>query len=349
MKTITTILILLGSLSVIVSAQSGDYIRINGYGSFEYEKNLSDRGRGDKSGSFDADGFDLVFNIIPAERFRVAADLNWEHGTAIEDGYGNVGFEYAFAEYSISNSLKIRAGKQFTHFGIYNEIHTAKPTFLFIKEPSSTLRVDRAGAAVDLFPRWGSGLTLLGSLDMLPVGVDYIVQYTNGKHSYGNPYEKDYDKTKAINGRLRAALYESGSDLLRLGFSFYIDGGDSLKLTTLGGQVEWRYGNLMVDGEYVTGSYEPVRAAKISRNGFYILAGYTFFETVTPYARFEYFEPNADATFDLHRIGIIGVNYRVNDFLFLKAEVDRFVSELKNTRHKGVNYTELKTSISFGF
>lgn len=349
MKTITYILILLGSLSVVASAQAGEYIRINGYGSVEYEKNLSDRGRGDKNGSFDADGFDLVFNIIPAERFRVAADLNWEHGTAVEDGYGNVGFEYVFAEYTVANALKLRAGKQFTHFGIYNEIHTAKPAFLFIKEPSSTLRVDRAGAAVDLFPRWGSGVTLLGTVDVLPVGVDYVLQYTNGDHSYDNPYEKDYDKTKAVNGRVRAELYESGSDFLRLGFSFYADDGDSLQLTTLGGQVEWRYDNLMVDGEYVMGDYKPVNKASVSRNGFYLLAGYTLFETVTPYVRFEYFEPNEDVTFDLHRIGIVGVNYRVNDYLFVKAEVDRFVSESKNTRHKGVNYTELKTSISFGF
>src|SRR5574342_544278 len=99
-------------------AQGTELVRINGYTSVEFEKMLGDEGRGDPNGSFDADGFDLVLNFTPSHRLRVAADLTWEHGSATEDGRGNVAVEYAFPEYYAADLLKVRAGKMFTYFGI---------------------------------------------------------------------------------------------------------------------------------------------------------------------------------------------------------------------------------------
>ena len=119
----------------VASAQVSDMFHLNGYSSFEFEKQLGDKGKGDPNGSFDADLFDLVFNFTPVPRLRVSSDLTWEHGAASEDGRGNVAVEYAFAEVTAKDWLKLRAGKMFTAFGIYNEIHTAKPAFLTVKEP----------------------------------------------------------------------------------------------------------------------------------------------------------------------------------------------------------------------
>ena len=67
-----------------VSNAQGELLTINGYASFEFEKMLSDEGRGDPNGSFDADLFDIVINVRPSKRMRVAADLTWEHGAATE-------------------------------------------------------------------------------------------------------------------------------------------------------------------------------------------------------------------------------------------------------------------------
>src|SRR5436190_14010768 len=107
--------------------EMADRIVINGYTNFEFSKQLSKDGKGDKNGSFDADQFDLVFNITVSERVRAALDLSWEHGTATEDGRGNQAMEYGFVEYTLSDKLKLRFGKMFTPFGVFNEIHTAKP------------------------------------------------------------------------------------------------------------------------------------------------------------------------------------------------------------------------------
>src|SRR5687768_7750286 len=85
------------------SAQEfSDRITINGYLNFEFEKQLQEEGFGDPKGSFDADQFDLVFNIHASNRVRVAADFSWEHGTATEDGRGNQALEYGFVEYTVS-------------------------------------------------------------------------------------------------------------------------------------------------------------------------------------------------------------------------------------------------------
>ncbi len=132
---------LVGALIVLsaqpCTAQLGDRIRINGYSSFEFERSLSSQGRGDPNGSFDADLFDLVLNFRLTDRLRVAADITWEHGVASEEDFGNAAIEYAFAEYSVSESLRFRASKMLVHFGIYNEIHTA-PSSPSVREHSSS-------------------------------------------------------------------------------------------------------------------------------------------------------------------------------------------------------------------
>lgn len=349
MKHLRAILVLLVALSMIAQAQISDIIRINGYGSVEFEKMFQDRGRGDLKGSFDSDGFDLVLNITPAERFRIAADLNWEHGTSTELNFGNTGYEYIFAEYTVSDLLKIRAGKQFISFGIVNEIHTAKPALLTIKEPSATVRTDRVGGPVFFYPRWGTGLSMTGDGNFLTIPFDYIVQLTNGDHSFGNPFEKDYDKTKALNGRLRGTVWREGGNEARVGASFYSDSGDSLAVSSFGAQVQGIIGNFGIDVEYMSGSYEPYKKPSISRFGYYVQAAYTFDSRFTPYVRWESYDPNDGKSDDEANVLVGGLNLAINDYLFLKIEIDRFLSSVQNPRHKGVNYTELKSSVSFGF
>ena len=97
-----------------------DSFRINGYTSFEYERQLggADAGPGDANGSFDTDLLDIVFNLRPADNLRVAMDVTWEHGVASEDAFGNAAIEYGFVERTFSDAIRLRAGKMFTPFGV---------------------------------------------------------------------------------------------------------------------------------------------------------------------------------------------------------------------------------------
>jgi hypothetical protein len=367
MRKLSTAALVLAVLAVAsgARAQVWDKLRINGYGSLEYEKQTTDasKGKGDKNGSFDADGFDLVFNFTPVDRFRVAADLTWEHGPATEEFRGNVAMEYAFAEYSVRDWLKLRGGKMFTPFSIYNEIHTAKPLFLSVKEPVSTNKIEKMGSTIRFYPRWGAGLTVLGNGQLSGKDWDYVVQVSNGEQrsaaavddEYPNPFDSDNDRHKALAARVR---FHPTRELV-VGVSAYDDHlpeydgtnaftGSTTKLLSYGGFGTWDGRRAGVELEYVTGYYDPSASARVSRYGLSAMA-WANLGRVRPYLRYEAHDPDQDKADDEAHVVIGGLNVRVVHGLYVKAELDGFGSGAKNKRFKGQSYTEFKASLSYGF
>jgi hypothetical protein len=339
-----------------MNAQISDKITLNGYSSFEYEKQFGDEGKGDPNGSFDADLFDLVINVFATERLRIAADITWEHGAASEDDRGNVAIEYAFAQYTINDLFKIRAGKVFVPFGIYNEIHTAKPAFLTVKEPLSTNKNHKFGSDVRFYPRWATGFSFLGNYNLGNMDGDYILLLSNGEQENTNPFEEDDNKEKSLAGRFRINPLEN----LRVGFSFYNDqlteldttgedSGDRTSLFSFGGQAEGNYGDLGLELEYIAGDVKPSVGSSISRYGYTAMLSYNYLDTYTPYVRYEFLDPNTDLEKDQASQLIYGINIMIDEGLFLKVELNNVSSEDANDRFKGKDYTELKGAIAIGF
>jgi hypothetical protein len=282
-------------------------------------------------------------------------DLTWEHGAATENGFGNVAVEYGFIEYYGNDWLKGRAGKMFTPFGLYNEIHTAKPLFLAVKEPSATDRTDRLGSPIRFFPRWASGLALVGQGQLSGRELEYQVHLTNGDSLATNPFDKDDNVDKAVAARARFHPAKT----LALGASFYGDRFVELTADGTPGKGQAKRLSWSVDGvwetkraglelEYVSGRLEPSAAPSFWRFGFEATA-WAKLGRVRPYARYEYHDPNQDKDGDDAQVLLGGLNDRVDDTLFLKAELDRFDSAPGNPRLKGVAYTEFKASLSVGF
>ncbi len=336
-----------------------DNVTINGYLSFEYERhldgdktNVNNEPVGDANGSFDMDLFDLVINIQATDKLRVATDLTWEHGAATEDNRGNVAIEYAFAEYSLSQQTKVRAGKMFTQFGIYNEIHTAKPASLSVKEPQTTNKNNKLGSDIRFYPRWLNGLAITGHYQLPASSWDYVLQLSNGESQEVNPYEEDDNTHKAFNGRFR---YRPG-DAWQLGLSFYRDtmeGATSqIKIESYGLQVEWEsQGNteLGIEFEYVSGNEDHSDGANINRNAYTLMMYQPITDTITPYVRYEYLEPNKNITSDEASVLILGSNILIDENMFLKIELDHFKGEDNNASVGGASYSELKISLSVGF
>ncbi len=342
----------------VASAQilAGEKFTVNGYSSFEFEKQLGDVGKGDPNGSFDADLFDLVLNFTPDPRLRVASDLTWEHGAATEDGRGNVAVEYAFAEFYVKDWLRLRAGKMFTAFGIYNEIHTAKPAFLTVKEPLSTNKNDKFGSASRFYPRWQAGLAALGDAHFGNVNLDYVVQLSNGDQTATNPFEEDDNKSKAVTARVRVRP----TSRITLGVSLYHDrlteydaegndtGGRTDQLS-YGAQAAWNPAPLGFEFEYVRGHVDPSQAPSLVRAGLTAMAYYQYRDRFTPYFRFEWLDPDTSTASDEARLFIYGVNVRVVGGLYLKADFDTVRAGAVNARFKGKDYTELKAAAVVGF
>ena len=351
-----SILVALCFLSNSLQAQLGERIRINGYSSFEFEKQFGEKGKGDPNASFDADLFDLVLNIYATNRLRIAADITWEHGSASEDDRGNVAIEYAFPEYTVTNWLKIRAGKMFVPFGIYNEIHTAKPAFLTVKEPLSTNKPHKFGTPERFYPRWATGIAFLGNFTVNDKDFDYNLQISNGEQDATNPFEEDDNKQKAIAGRLRFTPVHD----LKIGLSFYKDSateldqndedtGNRTNIFSYGGQLEWRVQNLGLEFEYVGGRVKQSNGMAQKARAFTLMGFYTLHELFTPYLRFEYLDPNTRLDNDTARMFVYGINIEVDENLYLKAELNTVDPNSGNSRFSGVGFTEFKFAIAVGF
>jgi hypothetical protein len=361
----------------------GESFQLNGYSSFEFEKQLSKTGEGDKNGSFDADLFDLVLNWRASEHLRVAADMTWEHGSAIEDGRGNVALEYGWVEYAVSDALRFRAGKMFTPFGIYNEIHTAKPATLTVKEPFSTNRTDKWGTALRLYPRWQVGVGFFGNGTAAIGDWDYALTVSNGEqYKYdggfdvtGNPYEEDSNKEKAITARVRLATIGN----LELGLSGYYDTvvvtdastGDpfpgTLRQVAYGLSLKWTLPApaIGVELEFMGSDFTPTTALKnavvaatydpldtATTKGASAMVFWRATEALTPYVRFELLDLDDDREADRTSLLLAGVNYRVGDGLVLKVEGDYTMAQ-KNAKFgdgvDGMKFLEVKVAAVVGF
>ena len=361
-----------------MGADWSDRVTLNGYFSFEFEERVAGEphDRADEYGSFDADLFDIVLNVQATDRLRLAADLTWEHGPQTEDENkkGNVATEYAFAEYTVNDYLKIRAGKMFTAFGIYNEIHTAKPSTIIVKEPDATNKIyfltdrfkDGSGnwnydEMTTLFPRWGSGVALLGDTRIGEMPFDYIFQVMNGDLDYGNEaynqYDHDDNEEKSIGGRVRLDVTNN----LQIGASFYSDTLNKYdysvsdedpvgkkKLDSQGLQAIWHASDdLRLEMEYVTGTLEVDDGMNLRRSGYSILPSYYVTDTINLYFLFTQGDPNHDRTNDEVTKYAPGVNIEVDDNMFVK--MDRVESDKGNYLFEGKAYSEFRAALAIGF
>ncbi len=341
MRYLLTMAVFVPALAV---AADGVGVTFNGYTSLEFEKRLGGTGNADPEGSFDADLFDLVINARPVERVRATADFTWEHGPASEDGRGNVALEYGFVEYTVSNSLRIRAGKMFTPYGVFNEIHTAKPVFLSVKEAASTNKPERIVAAERFFPRWSTGIAAVGSTFAGDWSLDYNLMVANGEQDETNPYEQDNNSAKAITGRLRLE-----SDTMRLGVSMYYDDPGEMGITRLspGGHFFWRRGGFELNAELVAGIFEHPDGPDNTQLGGFIQPAFRAGKWV-PYLRLDWVDPNIDVADDEGMSVLVGLNVEIASAFHLKAELER-VSGRDNSSLSGGHYQQFRSAIVLGF
>jgi len=332
-------------------AQYTSKLTINGYSGFEFEKQIEEEGNGDPNGSFDADLFDLVLNFQVTDAIRVSTDLTWEHGTATEEDFGNVAVEYAFVEYAFSDLMKVRVGKMFIPFGIYNEIHTAKPAFLSVKEPASTNKAERiVDDAFRFYPRWGAGIAVHGDGLIGERGFSYDLFLSNGDQSETNPFEEDNNGAKAVTGRFRFEPSES----IEVGTSFYHDKPDSDgvgSLTSSGFELRYQARAWKLWAELDFGWLEPQEGDQLLQVGWYLQPSYEFESGLTPYLRLERIDPSTDVANDHGYDVIAGLNYEVSGGFMIKIENNYFkgASGSSLAEFPGASYNEIKAAVVLGF
>jgi hypothetical protein len=345
----------IAALGLAVSGRALDLedVDLNGYTSFEYERQIerAGDGAGDANGSFDADLVDLVLGLRPADDVRIALDVTWEHGAATEDGYGNAALEYGFVEHTFSDALRLRAGKMFTPFGIFNEIHTAKPAFLSVKEAAATNKPERIVAdASRFFPRWAVGIALRGDARVAGAAIDYDLMIANGETAAGNPFEEDDNVAKAIAARVRGEL----SPTVLVGVSFYRDRPGSPEvesLASVGAEFELQWDRVRVIGEAVVGSTDRGGSGSVTQVGWFVQPSYHCGSGVTAFVRVGRVDPNLDMAADAGSELVTGLNVAASDHLFVKVENDHVVGGSASSlgAYPGHDYNEIKAAVVVGF
>ncbi|MFQ5864001.1 MAG: porin [bacterium] len=333
---VTLLLHLSGSMSV---AQDS---RLHFYGYFDVEIEGSNKDAAGKRWTFDQHHFNVVTIYRLDDRFRVFGEIEWEHGVQHEAGGSNssglIALERAWLEFKYSDAFKVKVGKFLPPFGIYNLKHDASPTFLSTFLPNSIYgkHNNTLGKKQRLFAKFATGVQVLGTLFANQWQGEYYLYLSNGRGP--DPGSKDNNSNKAVGGRF---VVSPPVEQLRFGLSFYTDkNGDAnnTEQTTLAFDAALNYSNVQIEAEFFLPKLEKVDTTGTPNGtfqtgiGYYVQGAYTFIDKLTPFARYDFFDPDDDTTDDGETDIVLGINFSVNPKVYLKSEIHFLSFQNPNTK-----------------
>jgi len=342
-----------GLLSIFIApaqALSIDKLKLNGFADIEYEKSNSDT-EGDPNGSFDQYHFNLLTEYPINDTITAKLHVEWEHSPQhspeIPGGWGDIAVEWSYLEFVLNNAMRIRAGKNLTPFGIYNEIHDATPTYNSIRTPWSIYKTESIGATYDFFPKFSTGIYLLGNhYGPSETSWNYIVYVANGENDTLNPAEEDENKNKALGGRLGVTLIED----LHLSASLYTGDKGVAKQghTAWVASAEYIPFPLSVRGEYGRSKLDNAAPAtgSVTQVGWYAEASYAI-KKFTPFFRFGANDPDNSISNDNWKETVVGVDYNVAKGVVFKVEWRSFGGDALKSANN--DYDEIGAAMTAAF
>lgn len=332
----------------------GDNTKLNFYGYFDLEAEISDKDPTGKIWTFDQHHLNLISIYQVESCYRLFTEIEWEHGVFLEangEGAGKVYLTRAWLEYKHSDAFKIQAGKILVPFGIYGIRYDATPTYLSTRLPHSIYgkHVNSAGKNTLLYPKYLTGLQFTGLISLNQWNLNYYLHLTNGRGP--NPAERDNNSNKGFGGRVE--LLSPGRSV-NLGSSFYTDkDGNSLnsRQLTYGFDLTASISKFTIETEVVIPRGETVDSIGIRPNdyqdkiGAYIQTSYNLRDRLTPFFRNDFYDPETGAAGDIETILSVGLNHSISSRIYLKAEIHRHYFEI----NPGQDYSLFITSLSVAF
>ena len=317
---------LLACLSQVAHAQQ-DRLRMYGY--FDLELEWSNRDAAGRRWTFDQHHFNIVTVYRIDHRWRVFGEVEWEHGVSLSEGGGAglVALERAWAEYKHSDGLKLKVGKFLSPFGIYNLRHDATPTLLatFLSNSVYGEHANTTGETQRLYAKFSTGIQVLGTLFGGRWSGDYYLYLTNGRG--GNPAERDDNGNKGLGGRL---LVRFPDEILRVGLSYYTDRNGLAQNTqqrSLAADLAVEDGAFLLEAEAFEARLERVDISGAPAGthrtgyGYYGQGSYRFRDWITPFARYEFYDPDRNAVDDGEWAIVAGLNFMITPSAYLKSEL----------------------------
>ncbi len=312
------------------------------HGFFDIRAEVGDGDDSAKRWTFDQHRLTVIWLFDLDNRSRILFETSYEHGPELSSSSmeGKIHLPKAYWEFMASDAAKIRVGKFLPPFGIYNERHDATPTLIPTKLPSSVYgmhvighggnddhgdHTDSLGQKGRVYARLGTGLWLLGREYLNGWELEYHAYLINGRGEEQN--EKDGNANKGIGGRL---VVGPPGGTTRIGISAYRDRNDmqsNAKQQTAAVDLEFAYADFFLEGAAIFAGFEMTDSlggltGKMHHHlGYYVMAGYTFFDRLTPFAYYDIVDHDPDGPGGGETDLTVGINHNLRQSVYLKGEV----------------------------
>ncbi|MBI5178235.1 MAG: hypothetical protein HZA04_03145 [Nitrospinae bacterium] len=309
-------------------------ITFNGYLDLEYTATDNGDNPNQNNGSFHQHHLSFLLDVPVNDRVSVYTHIEFDHGTntGVKNG-GDIIVENAFIRYTFSDPLQFKFGKALTPFGYYNELHDATPAFISVFIPQTIYQVeDRGGRA--MFPKWTTGVQMLGTVNIKTSVLDYVIYVGNGENNTAvatptNEAEADDNRNKAFGARVNYQPWSA----VQVGASYFTgEKATGLTQTVNVPHTTWA---LQLTGNALhfnfLGEYAVSELSGQRDYGMYGQFSWFATRVLTPYYRLEHTDPNNNQSGDTWTEHILGINIKPVDNLIFKAEV--------SDNSRGENYT----------
>jgi len=323
----------LASSLLVASAPAEDLggnVQVHGFGSWAFgDTNFNRYLAGEPDREYRHTTLGLSVDANPTERLRVVGQAFWsdtDAGTEAE-------FDYAFAEWKVSDSFRLRAGQVKLPFGIYSEVArvgTLRP-FLDLPQavygPVGITGENYRGLGVtgrhSLGRKWAVEYDVYGG-GMILKEFAPPEQFLLGEEIHPEEATEFEETTDLIGGRL---VFETPVEGLRFGSSAYTghETGSSRR-TVYGFHAEYLAGPLSLRSEY---AHETVKN-DLKVDGVYAEAAYrigSHWQLAGQYGNLttavhEAPDPTVPSLLD-HEEVVVGLNYWFNPSFVLKVDYHR--------------------------
>ncbi len=299
---IVLLIAVIGLPKMVFAIDVGE-VEIHGYGhqAFMVTNENKYLGANDK-GSWDYSEMSIVFTSKVADNTNIWIQIHGEDAVRLD---------WVFVDYDFNNNLSVQAGQVKLPMGFYNEVRDARFLQLSTMVPSM-YRVE-----AELIHEAYRGVRAIYNLDL--GGGDIVFEPIIGQLLEEN---MGHNQGPMLGGRITYHTPLDGLSLASATTYSKIE-MDMMGNTMQGNMKMWYAGVEYVNYEFdLKSEYVWMKMFDKAALSYYAQAGYTFFDKLTPFVRYDYNTTDKDQDSNplyYQKCGSVGVGYKINYNVALKA------------------------------
>ncbi len=284
-------------------------LQVHGFGHQGYLLTSRNNWQGaDSKGSFNFNNFGLLFTVEPQENTTVWAQL-----FAGDDA--SIRLDWAFVDYKYSDQLRLRGGQVRDPIGLLSEIRDIKYLQL------STIKPYIYQEETEMIAEAFRGASLIYTPDALDGNLS--INLFGGAPVFFEGENADEKLRNLVGGRITYKTPVEGLTLLASASTSKEERTEGLE--TESGRQNLYMGSLSYHNYNINIASEYAFQKDIDtlRFGYYAQAGYTFFDKLTPFVRYDYLTMDkADRRNpeQYQRGFVFGIDYKFNSNIAFKIE-----------------------------